>query len=110
MYFLFIFFYICKGSSVGAAITYITCGYLISMFDWESVFYVSGGMGFIWMVCWAFLVYDTPAKHPTISIREKTYIQNCIGNAIHTRSKPVRKIKIIRNRGVLAVYISTKYL
>lgn len=111
--FLYVFFvYICKGSSVGTAITFITCGYIIALFDWESVFYVSGGMGFIWLVCWMLLVYDTPAKHPTISIREKTYIENCIGNTIHTRSKPVRKItiKIIEDREIIAVYINTKLI
>jgi len=71
------------------------CGYLISSFGWESVFYVSGGLGLLWFICWIFLVYDTPAKHPTISIRERTYIENAIGKTIQTRSKPVRKIKVI---------------
>lgn len=83
-----------KGSSVGAALTYVVSGYLITMFGWESVFYVTGGSGLIWIIFWILLVYDTPAKHPTISVRERTYIENCIGNTIQIRSKPVRKIKI----------------
>lgn len=77
------------GSSVGTAITYIMCGYLIAAFGWESVFYVSGGLGLLWSIFWILLVYDTPAKHPTISIRERTYIDNCIGKTIQTRSKPL---------------------
>uniref|UniRef100_A0A2H8TPE6 Putative inorganic phosphate cotransporter n=2 Tax=Melanaphis sacchari TaxID=742174 RepID=A0A2H8TPE6_9HEMI len=59
------------------------------MFGWESVFYVSGGLGLLWYICWTLLVYDTPAKHPTISIRERIYIENCLGNTIQTRSKPL---------------------
>lgn len=77
------------GSSIGTAVTYIMCGYLIASFGWESVFYVSGGLGLLWAICWILLVYDTPAKHPTISIREKTYIENCLGKTIQTRSKPL---------------------
>lgn len=84
----------CKGSSIGTAVTYVMCGYLIAMFDWESVFYVSGGLGLLWLICWTLLVYDTPAKHPTISTRERTYIEKYIGKSVHTRSKPVRKIEI----------------
>jgi len=89
-----LFFVVCKGSSIGTAVTYIMCGYLIATFGWESVFYVSGGLGLLWYICWILLVYDTPAKHPTISIRERTYIENCLGKTIQTRSKPVRKIKV----------------
>jgi len=98
-YLYILFFVICKGSSVGTGVTYIMCGYLIASYGWESVFYVSGGLGLLWAICWILLVYDTPAKHPTISIKERTYIENCLGKTIQTRSKPVRKIivKIINN-------------
>lgn len=92
---IFLYFDIlCKGSSMGTAVTYIMCGYLIASFGWESVFYVSGGLGLLWIICWILLVFDTPAMHPTISIREKTYIENCIGNTIQKTSKSVRKIII----------------
>ncbi|VVC32475.1 Hypothetical protein CINCED_3A020713 [Cinara cedri] len=77
------------GSSIGTAVTYVMCGYLIASFGWESVFYVSGGLGLLWILCWMLFVHDTPAKHPTISIRERTYIEKCIGNTIQTRSKPL---------------------
>ncbi|CAI6346107.1 unnamed protein product [Macrosiphum euphorbiae] len=77
------------GSSIGVAVTYVMCGYLIATFGWESVFYVSGGLGLLWYICWNLLVYDTPAKHPTISSKERTYIENCIVETIQTRSKPL---------------------
>lgn len=88
----------CKGSSVGTAITYIMCGYLITAYGWESVFYVSGALGICWSISWIFLVFDSPAKHPTISIKERTYIETCIGQTIKTRSKPVKIIIKIINK------------
>lgn len=86
-----LFFSICKGSSIGIGVTYVMCGYLITTFGWESVFYVTGGLGLLWYICWILLVYDSPAKHPTISVRERTYIENFTNGTIQTRSKPVRK-------------------
>lgn len=96
-----------KGSSVGSAITYVMCGYLIAMFNWEIVFYVSGGLGLFWYICWTLFVYDTPAKHPTISNKERTYIEECIGKTVHTRSNPVRNIVIraVKRNCNIYVYI-----
>lgn len=96
---MYICLMMCKGSSIGTAVTYVMCGYLIAAFGWESVFYVSGGLGLIWYICWELFVYDTPATHPTISIRERTYIENCIGKTVRNKSKPVRKFtKTIKRR------------
>lgn len=80
-----------KGSSIGTAVTYVMCGYLIALFGWESVFYVSGAIGLLWILGWVVFVYDTPAKHPTISNEEKAYIEKYISNTVQTRSKPVKK-------------------
>lgn len=91
-----------KGSSFGTAVTYVMCGYLIAMFGWESVYYVTGGMGFVWYVAWMLLVYDTPAEHPTISVKERAYIENCITKTSQSKAKPVSKnnelIKCITQR------------
>lgn len=90
-----LFCFMSKGSSVGTAITYIMCGHLIVSFGWESVFYVSGALGLFWCIGWMFFVYDSPAKHPTISMKERIYIETCIGQNIKTRSKPVKIINIL---------------
>lgn len=58
-------------SSLGAALTMPLSGYLIVHFGWESVFYVTGGIGLLWSVAWFFLVFDSPAQHPRISLEEK---------------------------------------
>ena len=55
------------------------CGFLISFFGWESVFYVTGVIGFLWSVVWFLVVFDTPAQHPRITVQEKNFIENAIG-------------------------------
>ncbi|EEB14003.1 sialin, putative [Pediculus humanus corporis] len=66
-------------SSLGAALTMPLCGFLISFFGWESVFYVTGVIGFLWSVVWFLVVFDTPAQHPRITVQEKNFIENAIG-------------------------------
>lgn len=65
-------------SALGAALTMPVCGFLIAHYGWESVFYVTGGIGLVWSVAWFFLVYDSPAQHPRISEEERTEIESKI--------------------------------
>ncbi|XP_014220023.1 sialin-like [Copidosoma floridanum] len=62
------------GSSVGAAITYPLCAFIIAAYDWEAVFYVTSVVGIVWYGFWLILVYDTPRDHPRISDEERNYI------------------------------------
>ncbi|XP_050056506.1 vesicular glutamate transporter 1-like [Aphis gossypii] len=70
------------GTSVGTAITYIVCGYLMDWLGWESVFYITGSIGLLWHVCWTLLIHDSPRTHPTITEKELKYIENSLGNSI----------------------------
>lgn len=69
-----------QGSSIGTAITYIVCGYLMDWIGWESVFYITGLIGLLWYGFWIYLIYDSPSTHPTISEEERTYIKESLGN------------------------------
>ncbi|KAK6628099.1 hypothetical protein RUM44_010581 [Polyplax serrata] len=66
-------------SSLGAALTMPICGFLISSFGWESVFYVTGFVGLLWSIVWFLVVFDTPAQHPRISAEERRVIEDAIG-------------------------------
>ncbi|KAH8377146.1 hypothetical protein KR093_003693, partial [Drosophila rubida] len=68
-------------SSLGAAITMPVCGYLISVSGWASVFYLTGGIGVLWSLCWFAFVYETPATHPRISAEERREIEEAIGTS-----------------------------
>ena len=48
--------------------------------------YISkGGIALIWTLLWAYLVYDTPLKHPRISDEEKAYLIESIGLTENTK-------------------------
>jgi len=38
----------------------------------------AGVIGVIWAVMWFFLVYNSPAAHPRISVEEKEYIERAL--------------------------------
>ena len=40
--------------------------------------------GILWSICWMYIVYDTPEKHPRISAAEKHYIQKSLSGHTHT--------------------------
>ena len=61
-------------SSLGAALTLPTCGYLIDYFGWPSVFYLTGFVSFLWSILWFVLIYEKPELHPRISEYELNYI------------------------------------
>lgn len=90
------------GSSVGAAITYPLCGFLINWFDWPSVYHVTGVVGVIWFIAWWLLVYDSPSKHPRISEKEKNYILNKLGETVTEKriNLPTPWKEIILSRSV----------
>jgi Na+/melibiose symporter-like transporter len=65
-------------------------GFLINWFDWPAIYHVTGVIGVVWFITWWFMVYDSPEQHPHISEKEKTYIQNKLGNTITERKTRVR--------------------
>ena len=38
----------------------------------------AGAVGVIWAVMWVFLVYNSPAAHPRISVEEREYIEKAL--------------------------------
>ncbi|XP_063903812.1 sialin [Zophobas morio] len=96
-------------SSLGAALTMPVCGLLISAVGWASVFYVTGAVGLVWSVGWFFLVYDSPAQHPRISIEEKIEIETKIAEGSGGKGvKPshVPWLKILTSGPVWAIIIT----
>jgi len=46
-----------------------TCQY-----GWQTIFYLTGASGLLWLILGCFVVYDTPKKHPRVSVEEKQYL------------------------------------
>lgn len=74
------------GSSVGAALTFPMCGFIIDKWGWELVFYVSGVLGTLWYAGWLYFVYDSPQEHPRISEEEKQYIISSLGESVSKKN------------------------
>ena len=72
------------GSQVGTVVCLSICGLLGEHVGWESIFYVSGGLGCAWFILWCFLVFSSPEEHPRILEEEKVYI---ISNIYDKKSK-----------------------
>ncbi|XP_075694218.1 vesicular glutamate transporter 2 [Rhinoderma darwinii] len=69
------------GSYAGAVIAMPLAGILVQYTGWSSVFYVYGSFGLVWYVFWILVSYESPAKHPTITDEERTYIEESIGES-----------------------------
>ncbi|XP_021941380.1 sialin isoform X1 [Zootermopsis nevadensis] len=75
--------YVYAGANFGTIISMPLSGYLCSLKflgGWPLSFYIFGGLGVVWFVAWLFLVYDSPASHPHISVQEKSYIISQVGD------------------------------
>nr|AKN21528.1 slc17a-5 [Schmidtea mediterranea] len=81
-----------SGLHVGNALTLPIAGLLCEYGfagGWPSIFYTSGLFGILWCILWAFLIYDTPSDHPTISDGEKNYIEKSLCGEINDSNKNV---------------------
>lgn len=83
------------------------CGYLISYLGWESVFYVTGGIGLLWSICWFVFIFETPARHPRISDEERKEIEDAIGTST-SKVKPsyVPWLSIFTSPAVYAIILT----
>jgi MFS transporter, ACS family, hexuronate transporter len=62
-----------SGSNIGAMLAPLIGALVVALSGWQSAFYVTGGIGFVWIVFWL-INYRDPAEHPRISPSELAYI------------------------------------
>ncbi|CAH1115962.1 unnamed protein product [Phaedon cochleariae] len=95
-------------SSLGAALTLPVCGYLIGTLGWASVFYFTGGIGLVWSLLWFFLIYDSPAQHPRITLEERMEIEGKIAEGEGKGVKPtsVPWLDILTSMPVWAIILT----
>lgn len=93
------------GTMVGNIATFSTAGVLCENgFDngWGSIFYITGGLAFIWVLTWFYLTADSPNTHPRISEAEKKYIISNIEYNTDNRTARVPWKSILTSRAVWA--------
>ncbi|CAG9094103.1 hypothetical protein JYU34_012843 [Plutella xylostella] len=75
------------GAQIGnIAGTYLSGLVINETGEWQSVFYLFGGLGILWFILWALLCYNDPESHPYISDKEKKYLEEALGS--HKSSQP----------------------
>lgn len=75
-----LFLYEHIGGPLGSVVMLATSGFIAEEIGWPSIFYISGGAGIIWSVVWFFYGASSPEEDSKISLEEKTYILNSLGN------------------------------
>ncbi|GFY47713.1 hypothetical protein TNIN_205181 [Trichonephila inaurata madagascariensis] len=84
-----------SGAQIGTVISMPISGLLCDsdfLGGWPSVFYVFGALGCLWFVFWAYIVYETPEKHPRISQAELLLIQTGKAEKVQVPPIPWRAI------------------
>ncbi|KAK7866131.1 hypothetical protein R5R35_004780 [Gryllus longicercus] len=73
--------YVYAGAQVGTIVAMASSGALAaSAIGWPSIFYIFGSVGVAWAVLWFFLGGNSPATHRWCSERERTYIEESLGD------------------------------
>jgi len=62
------------GFNIGNVAINPMIGLLCEYTGWEYIFYAAGFFCFLWVVLCYYMIYDTPMKHPRVSVEEKQYL------------------------------------
>lgn len=89
------------GSAVGAVVAPPLCVYLLGIVGWRSVFLISGGFGFVWLLAWLF--YTRRRKHTLVEVNEKDNAVNSFGG------ERVKFSVLLRNKEAL-VFIVIRFV
>ncbi|XP_066838820.1 sodium-dependent phosphate transport protein 3-like isoform X2 [Anser cygnoides] len=79
------------GCTFGTFSALLVAGIICQSLGWPLVFYIFGGVGCAWCLCWFLFVYEDPASHPWISAGEREYIVSSLAHqgSSHGRSLPL---------------------
>ena len=61
------------GTSVGVVLALIIVPWILVRYGWQEVFWITGALGFIWLIFWLIL-YEIPSKQKRLSKDEYEYI------------------------------------
>ncbi len=93
-----------SGTSVGVVVALFIVPWILSHYGWHGVFWITGGLGFAWLLFW-FLLYELPAKQKRLTEKEFEYIQfggknecdtTAMGDAAVTERKTVVGKKYVK--------------
>lgn len=77
-----------SGTSIGVVLALFLVPWILSSYGWQEVFWITGALGFIWLVFWLFL-YEIPARQKRLTAEELEFIQS--GQGENTQESVVGK-------------------
>lgn len=93
------------GSNVGAVLCPVAVPWIFVHLGWEATFYLTGGIGFVWVAAWWWL-YDAPERHKRLSPAELACIQEGQPAAEEPRVR-VPWLSLLRHRAVWAYVLAS---
>ena len=94
-----------SGIPIGQVAALVVAPYIAIAFGWEWIFYIFGGVGFIWYFFWYRTVAHDPAEHPRLSEHERQEIAADMPPVSATAS-PVKLSDFARCRPVWAIVVA----
>src|SRR3954470_14948327 len=73
-----------SGTNIGAVVAPIAVPLIAASWGWRPAFYLTGLLGFIWLVAW-WALYQTAAVHPRLHPAERKYILDGLEEPITTK-------------------------
>jgi ACS family hexuronate transporter-like MFS transporter len=64
-----------SGANIGAVAAPAVVPWLTLTYGWQASFFVTGAIGFVWLVCWV-AMYEAPERHKRVSPAELSFIQS----------------------------------
>jgi len=95
-----------SGSNIGALAAPLAVPYLAVHYGWRSAFLITGLLGIVWMVLWAWFFRD-PEEHPNLSEKERELIR--AGNGASRKQQQIPYSRLLTDRPAWA-YLIGKFL
>jgi ACS family hexuronate transporter-like MFS transporter len=96
------------GTNIGAVLCPVGVPWLLRHVGWESTFYLTGALGFVWLAAWWFL-YESPERSRRVSAAERAYVtggQPAARPAPEAKKAPVRWRVLLGYRAVWAYILA----
>ncbi|XP_058808281.1 putative inorganic phosphate cotransporter [Phymastichus coffea] len=72
--------------------------------NWQSVFYIIGGVSAVWYIFWLILCYNNPREHPFISESELNYLNEQLSHT-NEKSPPIPWRHVLKSKPMWATVI-----
>jgi ACS family sodium-dependent inorganic phosphate cotransporter len=93
-----------SGASLGTIVALLASPLIVLSLGWPAVFYISGGLGLLWLAAWMIIAADDPEKCVSVSAQELAVIR--ADRPATPRAKSIPWAAILREKHVWAIVIA----